>query len=135
MIGLVVATHGTLGESLLATAELIIGAQPSALALSLSRGEPPDELRGRLLQAIEQAGNGCEAVLVMTDMFGGTPSNIGMTLLEPERVELLTGVNLPMLLKFFSYRSSHRLPALAVFLKDQAREGIMVAGELLSRQG
>lgn len=135
MIGLVVATHGSLGETLLATAELIIGPQPGAVALSLSRGEAPEALRERLSQAIAQAGNGCDAVLLLTDMFGGTPSNIGMTLLEPERVDLLTGANLPMLLKFFTYRNSHGLAELAPLLKDQAREAIIAASDLLARQG
>jgi len=135
MIGLVVATHGTLGETLLATAELIVGVQPCAVALSLSRGEAPELLRERLSQAITQAGSGCEGVLLMTDMFGGTPSNIGITLLDPERVDLLTGVNLPMLLKFFNYRHDRRLTELTSFLKDQAREAIVAASELLPRQG
>jgi PTS system mannose-specific IIA component len=134
MIGLVVATHGPLAEALLTTVELIVGAQPCALAVSLCRSDAPEELRARLAQAIEQAGQGCEAVLLVTDMFGGTPSNIGMELLAPGRVELLTGVNLPMLLKFFSYRGTHGLTDLALLLRDQARGGILIAGELLERQ-
>jgi len=105
------------------------------VALSLSRGEAPELLRERLSQAIAQAGSGCEGVLLMTDMFGGTPSNIGITLLDPERVDLLTGVNLPMLLKFFNYRNDRCLAELTSFLKDQAREAIVVASELLPRQG
>jgi PTS system mannose-specific IIA component len=133
MIGLVVATHGTLGEALLATTELIIGAQPHALALSLSRSDSPEELHARLAQAIAQSGAGCEAVLVVTDMFGGTPSNIGMTFVAAGQVELLTGVNLPMLLKFFNYRSHQGLAELAQLLRDHARDGIMIAGEVLSR--
>jgi PTS system mannose-specific IIA component len=135
MIGLVVVTHGALAETLLATAELIVGPLPGAVALSLSRGEAPELLRGRLTRAIAEAGDGCEAVLLMTDMFGGTPSNIGMTLLEPGRVDLLTGVNLPMLLKFFNYRNNHHLAELAPLLKEQAREAIIAASDLLPRQG
>ena len=135
MIGLVVVTHGALAETLLATAELIIGPQPGAVALSLSRGEAPELLRGRLTRAIAEAGSGCEAVLLMTDMFGGTPSNIGMTLVEPGRVDLLTGVNLPMLLKFFNYRNNHDLVELTPLLREQAREAIIAASELLPRQG
>lgn len=134
MIGLVVATHGSLGEALLATVELIIGPQPQALAVSLARSDSPEELSARLQRAIDQAGTGGGAVLLATDMFGGTPSNIGMTFLEPGRIELLTGVNLPMLLKFFNYRGNQPLPALAALLKDYARDGILVAGEVLRRQ-
>ena len=134
MIGLVVATHGPLGEALLTTVELIIGAQPHALALSLSRSEAPEELRGRLSEAIAQAGRECEGVLLVTDMFGGTPSNIGIGFLEPGRVELLTGANLPMLLKFFSYRGTHGLIELAPLLREHARSGILIAGDLLQGQ-
>jgi PTS system mannose-specific IIA component len=134
VIGLVVATHGPLGGALLATVELILGAQPHALAVSLARSDSPEELRARLQQAILEAGAGCEAVLLATDMFGGTPSNIGMTLLEPGRVELLTGVNLPMLLKFFNYRHQHSLADLAVLLREHVRDGILIGGGLLSRQ-
>ena len=134
MTGLVVATHGPLGEALLTTVELIIGAQPHALALSLSRSEAPEDLRGRLAEAIAQAGRGCESVLLATDMFGGTPSNIGMGFLEPGRVELLTGVNLPMLLKFFSYRGTHGLTDLPPMLREHACSSILVGGELLQGQ-
>jgi len=134
MIGLVVATHGPLGEALLTTVELIIGAQQNALALSLSRSEAPEDLRGRLAEAIAEAGRDCGAVLLATDMFGGTPSNIGMGFLEPGRVELLTGVNLPMLLKFFSYRGTCDLTSLAPLLREHARGSILIAGELLQGQ-
>ncbi len=72
-------------------------------------------------------------MLVVVDMFGGTPANIGMTLLAPGRVELLTGVNLPMLLKFFSYRESYPLTELAGRLKDHARDSIVLASEALAR--
>jgi len=134
MIGLVVATHGPLGAALLQTVELIIGAQQNALALSLSRSEAPEELRDRLAEAIVQAGLECEAVLLATDMFGGTPSNIGMGFLEPGRVELLTGVNLPMLLKFFSYRGNYGLTDLVPLLREHACGSILIGGELLRCQ-
>lgn len=135
MIGLVVATHGPLGEALLTTAALIIGPQSHAFAVSLSHDESPEALRSRLAGAIEQASSGCAAVLVVTDMFGGTPSNIGMTFLDPGRVELLTGVNLPMLLKFFGYRNGHGLNELTLLLKSHGRDSIVIAGEVLQRQG
>jgi PTS system mannose-specific IIA component len=133
MIGLVVATHGALGEALLTTAGLIVGQATQACTVSLSQGNSAEELRELLARKIAEVDQG-DGVLVMVDMFGGTPANIGMTLLAPGRVELLTGVNLPMLLKFFTYRERYRLPELAEFLMGRAREGIVLASEALNRQ-
>lgn len=132
MIGLVVATHGTLGESLLATVAMIVGTPARSRAVSLSRDHSPDEMRRLLAEAIEQVDQGA-GVLVMVDMFGGTPANIGMTLLAPGRVELLTGVNLPMLLKFLTYRENSSLHDLAELLKGHARDGIVLASDVLRR--
>lgn len=133
MIGLVIATHGTLGESLLETAEMIVGPIARARAVSLSREQSPEDLVRQLERAIAavEVGGG---VLVAADMFGGTPANVAMTLLAPGRVELLTGVNLPLLLKFVSYRERCSLAELAELLKEHARDGIILAGELLRRQ-
>jgi len=133
MIGLVVATHGALGEALLTTAGLIVGQAAQACTVSLSQGNSAEELRELLARKIAEVDQG-DGVLVMVDMFGGTPANIGMTLLAPGRVELLTGVNLPMLLKFFTYRELYPLPELAEFLMGRAREGIVLASEALNRQ-
>ena len=134
MIGLVVATHGTLGEALLETATMIIGRPEQACAVTLSRDHAPDALREQLVKAIEEVGRDGDGVLVAADMFGGTPANIAMTLLEPGRIELLTGVNLPMLLKFLTYRNNCPLDGLAQRLKEQARDGIVLTSEALSRQ-
>jgi len=133
MIGLVVATHGNLGESLLATAAMIVGPSVQVRAISLSRDHSPEELRDLLDRAISEVDRGT-GVLVAADMFGGTPANIGMTLLVPGQVELLTGVNLPMLLKFMAYRERYPLQELAELLKEHARDGIVLASEVLHRQ-
>jgi PTS system mannose-specific IIA component len=135
MIGLVVATHGTLGESLLETAAMIIGRPERACAVSLSRDHDPVELSSLLFQAIAEVGRDGDGVLMVVDMFGGTPANIGMTLFEQGRVELLTGVNLPMLLKFFSYRGNCPLTELAGRLQHHARDGIVLARDVLPRPG
>jgi len=133
MIGLVVATHGTLGEALLDTAAMIIGRSERACTVSLSRDHDPVELHALLARAVEEAGVDGDGVLVLVDMFGGTPANIGMTLLESGRVELLTGVNLPMVIKFFAYRASCPLGQLAERLQGYARDGIVRAGDALRR--
>lgn len=134
MIGLVVATHGNLGEALLETAALIVGPNARACAVSLSHEQSPEELRALLVRAISAVDHDGDGVLVAADMFGGTPANVGMTLLEPGRVDLLTGVNLPMLLKFFTYRKSYPLAELAERLKGQSRDSIVLASEALRRQ-
>ena len=133
MIGLVISTHGALGEALLQTAGMIVGAPLQACAVSLSRSTSPEELCAVMANAVASVDDG-EGVLVMADMFGGTPANIGMTLLNPGKMELLTGVNLPMVLKFLTYRERLPLPVLAANLQTQAREGIVLASEILRRQ-
>jgi PTS system mannose-specific IIA component len=133
MIGLVVATHGNLGEALLATTGIIVGTPAQSRAISLSREHSPNELHELLRRAIDEVDSG-DGVLVVADMFGGTPANIGMALVAPGRVELLTGVNLPMLLKFVTYRERYPLPELAELLKEHARDGIILASEVLRRQ-
>lgn len=133
MIGLVIATHGNLGEVLLETVAMILGPPVQARAVSLSREQAPELLRAQLAAAIAEVSGG-GGVLVAADMFGGTPANIGMTMLEPGCVELLTGVNLPMLLKFFTHRDHLSLPELAGRLQGYAREGIVLASAVLPHQ-
>jgi PTS system mannose-specific IIA component len=133
MIGLVVATHGNLGEALLETVAMIIGPADLARAISLSRDHSPEVLHAQLAAAVAAVDQN-QGVLVAVDMFGGTPANVGMTLLEPGRVELLTGVNLPMLIKFFTYRERMTLPELVELLQGYARDGIVLGSAALSRQ-
>ena len=133
MIGLVVATHGNLGEALLETLAMIIGPADLARAVSLLRNHSPELLHDQLAAAIAAVSQG-QGVLVAADMFGGTPANVCLTLLEPGRVELLTGVNLPMLIKFFTYRERLTLPELADLLQGYARDGIVQGSTVLSRQ-
>src|ERR687891_477893 len=101
MIGVVVVTHGHLATELLNAAETIVGDLPRVTAVSIGWHEDVQDAREEIAQAVGrvQAEHG---VLVLTDMFGGTPSNLGMTFLETGRVEVITGVNLPMLIKVAS---------------------------------
>ena len=89
-----------------------------------------NDAREEISQAIERVA-GAEGVLVLTDMFGGTPSNIGMTLLDKDRVELITGVNLPMLIKLAGLRSSSDLLGVAREMRDHGRNAIWVASDLM----
>jgi PTS system mannose-specific IIA component len=133
MIGLVIATHGNLGEALLETLAMIIGPTDLARTVSLSHDHPPELLHDQLAAAIAAVSQN-QGVLVAADMYGGTPANVCMNLLESGRVELLTGVNLPMLLKFFTYRERLTLSELAELLQGYARDGIVLGSAVLSGQ-
>ena len=98
MIGVVVVTHGQLATELVNAAEMIVGDLPQFTAVSIGWHDDVNDAREDIAQAIERV-RGEEGVLLLTDMFGGTPSNLGMTFLETDQLEVITGVNLPMLIK------------------------------------
>ncbi|HET6436451.1 MAG TPA: PTS sugar transporter subunit IIA [Anaeromyxobacter sp.] len=130
MVGLVVATHGQLAEELLRTAAGIVGPLERCEALSISAASSMEEAKGRLGQAIRRVDDG-EGVLVLTDMFGGTPANLSLTFLD-DHIEVVTGVNLPMLLKLASGRAeSMTLRPLAEMVTAYGQKNITLASELL----
>lgn len=129
-VGVVVVTHGVLATELLNAAETIVGDLPRFAAVSIGWHDDvalATEAMSRAIARVE-AGAG---VLLLTDMFGGTPSNLAMTFLEPDRVEVVTGVNLPMLIKLARVRAEHSLSALARLACDDGRASIRVASDLL----
>jgi len=130
VIGVVVVTHGQLATELVNAAEMIVGDLPQFTAVSIGWHDDVNDARGDIVQAIERV-RGEEGVLILTDMFGGTPSNIGMTFLEKDRIEVITGVNLPMLIKLASLRKSSDLLAVAREMQDHGRGAIWVASDLL----
>lgn len=134
MKGLIVAAHANMAEELLRACELIIGPLPRSRAISVRREDNIDEIRKLFSGAIEEVGADGAGVLIMTDMLGGTPANIGMSFLEPDRVDLLTGVSLPMLLKFFNSKESLTLLELAEMLKAYGQQGIHLASDLLKQR-
>ncbi len=98
MIGVVVVTHGQLAIELVNAAETIVGDLPQFAAVSIGWHDDVDDAREEIKQAIARV-QGTDGVLILTDMFGGTPANLALTFLEADRVEVITGVNLPMLIK------------------------------------
>jgi PTS system mannose-specific IIA component len=130
MIGVVLVTHGQLATELLNAAEMIVGDLPQFAAVSIGWHEDVNDAREDIAQAIERVQTD-SGVLVLTDMFGGTPSNLGMTFLATDRVEVITGVNLPMLIKLASLSSSSDLLAVAREMRDHGRSAIWVASDLL----
>ena len=135
MIGVVVITHGQLATELVNAAEMIVGDLPRFTAVSIGWHEDVNDAREDIAQAIERVRVGDSGgVLLLTDMFGGTPSNLGMTFLEKDRVEVITGVNLPMLIKLAGLRTSSDLLAVAKEMRDHGRNAIWVASDFLRGQ-
>jgi PTS system mannose-specific IIA component len=130
MIGVVVVTHGQLAIELVNAAEMIVGDLPQFTAVSIGWHDDVNDAREEIVQAIERV-RGEEGVLLLTDMFGGTPSNVGMTFLEKDRIEVITGVNLPMLIKLAQLPQSQDLLAVARQMRDDGRNAIWVASDLL----
>ena len=130
MIGVVVVTHGRLATELVTAAEMIVGQLPQFVAVSIGWHDEVGAARDAIAQAIDQV-HGPSGVLVLTDMFGGTPSNLGLTFLEADRVEVITGVNLPMLIKLAGLQTSSDLLGVAREMREHARDAIWVASDLL----
>ena len=134
--GVVVVTHGQLATELVNSAEMIVGDLPHFAAVSIGWHDDVDQAREEIGRAIArvQASVGEEAgVLVLTDMFGGTPANLAVTFVSP-RVEVITGVNLPMLIKLARPQEDMELQALAGEMREHGRNAIWVASELLKGQ-
>jgi PTS system mannose-specific IIA component len=133
MIGIVVVTHGQLARELVAAAEMITGEDiPNATSVSIGWHDSPDDAQRAIVTAVERVSGGQGAV-ILTDMFGGTPSNLALSLLREGQVEVVTGVNLPMLIRLVSIREEERVgprdaARAALF---QGKENIYLASELL----
>ncbi|MGC4001273.1 MAG: PTS sugar transporter subunit IIA [Anaeromyxobacter sp.] len=130
MLGLVVATHGQLAEELLRTAVSIVGPLERCEAVSIAAGVSMEDARARLGDAVRRVDDG-GGVLVLTDMFGGTPANLALTFLD-EKLEVVTGVNLPMILKLATARADNlTLQAAAQLVTAYGQKNITLASELL----
>ena len=133
-IGVVIVSHYRLGEEMLQAARLIVPDAPRFFAVGIEPKQRVDEMRATIAAALDAADQG-HGVLVLTDMFGGTPSNIALSFLDDRRVEVVTGVNLPMLIKLATLREEKALEELAGFVKDYGRRNISVAREILPEEG
>jgi mannose PTS system EIIA component len=131
MIGIVLVTHAGLADELVHAAELILGPLDAVAAVSISREMSVDTAKEKLQNALKMVDENNAGVMILTDLFGGTPTNISAEFLQDGTVEILTGVNLPMLVKAVSARLTHDLDGLVVLLKDYAQNAIMRPAELL----
>ena len=131
MIGIVIVTHSQLGEALIGAAEFIIGNRPDSLeSVSIDLNESAEKLRDKISQGIKNV-KGQEGVLILTDMFGGTPSNVSYSFLEEGRIEVLAGVNLPILIQATSMREKMKLDELAANLETFGKKSISLASGIL----
>lgn len=134
MIGIVIVTHADLGMQLLCTAQEIVGPLLRVEAVSIQASEEIDKARKKIEGVLARVDDG-SGVLVLTDLFGGTPSNLVLSYLETSRLEVVTGVNLPMLMKLPSLRDEQDLKAMAEKLAKYGQRNILVASDFLAKQG
>ena len=132
-IGVVIVTHYRLGEEFLQALRLIVPKAPEFHAVSIEPTQSVDIMRSAIEAALKAANRG-HGVLVLTDMFGGTPSNISLSFLKEHRVEVVTGLNLPMLIKLATLREEKSLEDLARFIKDYGQRNISVASAMLPEE-
>ena len=131
MIGGLIVTHGRLAIELLNAAEMIVGEIHHIAAVSLGWHDDVAMATTMIEKALERV-KGPDGALILTDMFGGTPTNISSTFLDPGKVEIVTGVNLPMLIKFAQIGEGQSLAAAASLVREQGQNSIYMASQLLA---
>ncbi|MEG3620086.1 PTS sugar transporter subunit IIA [Magnetovibrio sp. PR-2] len=134
MIGIVLVTHGRLAEELVAAMEHVVGPQEAVGAICIGPDDDMEERRTQILDSISKVDSGV-GVILLTDMFGGTPSNLAISVIEKANVEVIAGVNLPMLIKLASVRNTDDLKGAADQAQDAGRKYINIASDLLSQDG
>lgn len=132
MVGVLIITHGNLGYELIQAAELIKGRMDGVLAISVDPTKGVEELKKEISSNIKKVNKG-KGVLILTDLFGGTPSNLSLSFLKEGKLEVISGVNLPMLLKLPDIREEN-LADFAYSIKDYGMKNISLASEILNKK-
>ena len=133
MIGVLITTHGNLGSELIKAAELIRGSLKGIVPISVDQTKGVEDLKKEISTAIKKLDQG-QGILILTDLFGGTPSNISLSFMKEGKVEVITGVNLPTLLKLPDIREGMSLKEFAQNIKDYGIKNISLASEILSKK-
>jgi PTS system mannose-specific IIA component len=131
MIGLVLVTHGRLAAEFIAALEHVVGPQRNCIAVCIGPEDDMEKRRQDILDSVAQVDEG-QGVVVLTDMFGGTPSNLAISIIDKARVEVIAGVNLPMLIKLASLRATETLENAVMRAQEAGRKYIAVASRLLA---
>ena len=134
MIGAVIIGHSFVGKELIVTAEYIVGKIEGIAAVSIDGETNAFEARKRISDAIKQVSRG-DGILLLTDLFGGSPSNIAFSFLNSEKIDVVTGVNLPMILTFWNKREDKSLSDLAKLIQLSGTRNIVIARDLLEERG
>ena len=131
MIGMVLVTHGRLAEEFIAATEHVVGAQENVRAISIGPDDDMEQRRKDIMEAVSAVNDGSGAVLP-TDMFGGTPSNLAISMMDQGEVEVIAGMNLPMLIKLATVREKSTLREAAAIAQEAGRKYINVASQVLN---
>ena len=131
MIGMILVTHGRLAEELIATLEHVVGPQESIAAVCIGPDDDMEQHRHKIMEQTRETDNG-DGVILLTDMFGGTPSNLAISVMDNVIVEVIAGVNLPMLIKLTSVRDSLPLEEAVARAQEAGRKYINIASQLLT---
>ncbi len=134
MIGTVVVSHGNIGKELVRVARSIVTDASPMTGVALEHDEDVDLMRQRITEAIREVDRD-GGILLLSDMFGGTPSNLCLSFLEEGKIEVITGVNLPMLIKLANFRGEKPLSEVAAFIREYGQKNIALAGEVLRGSG
>jgi len=133
MIGLVIVTHGRLGEELINALQHVVGKQDNITAVCIGPEDDMEQRRIQILDSVATAEEG-NGVILLTDMFGGTPSNLAISVLDKANVEVIAGVNLPMLIKLASVRFTDSIEEAAQSAQEAGRKYINIASRLLTQE-
>ena len=130
MIGMILVTHGRLAEEFVHAMEHVVGEQPDVATVCIGPNDDMEARRREIASAIKRVDTGAGAV-ILTDLFGGTPSNLAISLLKTGKTEVIAGINLPMLIRLAGARKSMELPAAVAAARDAGRNYITIASEFL----
>ena len=133
MIGLVLVTHGRLAEELIGALEHVVGPQANIAAVCIGPDDDMERRRMEILECVKKVDQN-EGVVLLTDMFGGTPSNLAISIIDRAKVEVIAGVNLPMLVKLASVRESEPLEEAVASAQEAGRKYINIASQLLAKE-
>ena len=134
MIGVLIVTHGEFGDALLGTLRMIIGETEGILSVPLLSKDSPENLRMKIEKALAQVDPKGQGALILVDMLGGTPFNVGIQLAAERNVKVITGVNLPMMIKVISQREDADLEALSLDIQQTTRDGVVTSVELFKKK-
>ncbi|MEX2201194.1 MAG: PTS sugar transporter subunit IIA [Dongiaceae bacterium] len=134
MIGIVLVTHGRLAAEFLAALEHVVGPQQQVAAVCIDADDNMEKRRAEIIERVGEVDSG-DGVVLLTDMFGGTPSNLAISVLDRANVEVIAGVNLPMLIKLASVRKETPLAESVTQAQEAGRKYINVASQLLAQEG